>query len=67
MAIVDSFAAHRFRGGIVRRFEIETKFELTLVVSEGGQRSPYVDSFVETLKEISKNHKSDDFLSGKRP
>lgn len=69
IAIVDSFAAHvhRFRGGIVRRFETQTKFELTLVVSEGGQRSPYVESFIETLKEISGSYKSNDFLQDERP
>ncbi|MCY0097053.1 LysR substrate-binding domain-containing protein [Hoeflea ulvae] len=66
IAIVDSFAAHvhRLRGGIVRRFDTETEFELTLVVSETGQKSDYVDRFIETLKTVSDHYKSDEFLGG---
>lgn len=64
IAIVDSFAAHvhRSRGGNVRRFETLTKFELTLVVSEGEQRDPYVESFITALKEVSESYKTDGFL-----
>lgn len=64
IAIVDSFAArvHRSRGGIVRPFATLTKFELTLVCSERAYKDPYIDSFINALKEVSENYKADDFL-----
>lgn len=64
IAIVDSFAAHvhRSRGGLVRRFETDTRFELTLIASDGGTRDPYVDRFVDVLQELGERYKSDKFL-----
>lgn len=64
IAIVDSFAAHvhRSRGGIVRRFATDTKFELSMVVPEDGQQLSYVERFVAALKTASETFKSEDFL-----
>ncbi|MDT0682002.1 LysR substrate-binding domain-containing protein [Roseicyclus sp. F158] len=64
IAIVDTFAAHvhRSRNGTVRKFATDTKFELTLVVPETAQGGPYMETFVETLEEISQVYKTDAFL-----
>lgn len=64
IAIVDAFAAHahRSRGGVVRRFETDTRLDLALIVWDGATRDPYVDLFVEGLKEVSNRYKSDEFL-----
>ncbi|MDT8267520.1 LysR substrate-binding domain-containing protein, partial [Roseomonas sp. DSM 102946] len=61
IAIVDTFAAHvhRSRGGIVRKFATDTRFDLTLIVREGGAPDAYVDRFVETLKVIGERYKGD--------
>lgn len=63
IAIVDSFAAHvhRSRGGTVRKFDTDTKFDLTLIVWDGAIRDHYVDHFIEALSTVSKQYKSDDF------
>lgn len=65
IAIVDAFAAHvhRSRGGVVRRFDIDTKFDLTLIVWDGATRDRYVDRFIQELNEVSARYKSDSFLS----
>lgn len=64
IAIVDAFAAHvhRSRGGTVRKFATETKFDLTLIVREGAAREAYVDRFVEALHGVADRYKSDGFL-----
>jgi len=64
IAIVESFAAHvhRSRGGIVRKFDTDTKFDLTLIVWDGAIQDRYVDHFIATLNEVGERYKNDDFL-----
>lgn len=64
IAIVDSFAAHvhRSRGGMVRKFDTDTKFELTLIAWDGAVRDHYIKCFIDTLHHVAKRYKSDDFL-----
>lgn len=64
IAIVDAFAAHvhRSRGGTVRKFDTETRFELTLIAWDGALRDRYIESFVEALPEVAERYKGDNFL-----
>lgn len=63
IAIVDAFAAHvhRSRGGIVRKFDSEAKFNLTLIVWDGAVDDRYVERFIEGLETVSLRYKDESF------